>query len=312
VSHWLDDTARNLAEGRYNRRQVLRRGGAVLAGGLVGTLASPLQAFGRSRTTARRCGVHTCKPGQACCDDEYCYDPATHKCCGKGNICARGDSCCGNHCCHAGANEHCCGGEVCCRKGQTCCGIPGSVANPVGCCDAGRHCCHSTVGGEVVFGCCPDRTTCCGKHCCDSATQKCCGGRCYDPVTDKCCGETICPMHRNCCGDKCCQFHLVCCGGTCCHKANCHNNVCRTTPKPKNQLCPEGYTFCNNTPNGPHCCPKGSFCCTTTPGVCYTKPQACCHNKAIYDPKVTFCCPNGHVCLHGTKCCAQGCGNPNC
>lgn len=38
VSHWLDEAAHGLSEGRYSRRQVLRRGGAAAGGALLGPL----------------------------------------------------------------------------------------------------------------------------------------------------------------------------------------------------------------------------------------------------------------------------------
>src|SRR5581483_7060840 len=45
VSHWFDDAARGLSEGRVTRRAVLRRGGAVAAGTLVGSLTLPGWTF---------------------------------------------------------------------------------------------------------------------------------------------------------------------------------------------------------------------------------------------------------------------------
>jgi hypothetical protein len=76
LSHWLDDAARGLSEGRYNRRQVLRRGGAVAAGTLAASVTGPLAAL--TRATAAAAGVpcpdfnSPCLSPDTCCGGQFC------------------------------------------------------------------------------------------------------------------------------------------------------------------------------------------------------------------------------------------------
>ena len=135
MSHWLDDAARGLADGRYSRRQVLRRGGTV-AGSLVmasvsgslGGLVLPAVASGAVTCAGRHA---PCKAGERCCVgvdvEEVCYHPSIDQCCEengvKKGVCSRKKECCGHECCDPD-NETCCGGRcvskssdvVCCRK----------------------------------------------------------------------------------------------------------------------------------------------------------------------------------------------------
>lgn len=186
MSHWLDDAARGLSEGRYNRRQVLRRGGAVAAGTLAASVTGPLAAL--TRATAAAAGVpcpdfnSPCLSPDTCCGGQECCDHATEFCCG--GTCFKHGGRVG--CCHNSSYdpriEKCCSG-LCCQgdctapaaPGITCCPNGGSTAGAAACAGPG----YSGMGGcrGHKLGCVCDNGSFCPADtgCCDVF------GRCQDP-----------------------------------------------------------------------------------------------------------------------------------
>ena len=300
MSHWLDDAARGLADGRYSRRQVLRRGGTV-AGSLVmasvsgslGGLVLPAVASGAVTCAGRHA---PCKAGERCCVgvdvEEVCYHPSIDQCCEengvKKGVCSRKKECCGHECCDPD-NETCCGGRcvskssdvVCCRKdahdpGEACHEGESEDGLPV------EKCCHFSGTGYD-----PREQVCCGSGVGETKSEECCqsGRLSYCAPKGQCCpkGE-----HRVTCSgdfttDMCCPEDEYCCGGTCCRPQDCHNGVCGTV------ACPDDPT---------HRCPSGKFCCFL-PGQ---SGDCCDYNNGNYACCTCGCGANANksFCLYGT------------
>ena len=122
MSHWLDDAARGLAEGRYSRRRVLRRAGGVAVGVLLGSVGVPWvrerrhpvrlhrlrdSADGKHRIVLRRTSASLLREGpmtipaadriastrdEQCCGDDDGRVATTHECCrGTGGCCKQPD-----------------------------------------------------------------------------------------------------------------------------------------------------------------------------------------------------------------------------
>ena len=318
MSHWLDDAARGLAEGSHSRREVLRRGGAVAAGALFGSVTGSLAAF-TPVALAAGCTNFPCLPPEQCCHDRECWNPKSEQCCPDGHTCKKvGETCCKNDCCD-NAHEHCCAGE-CISKSRKCCG-PDPAADGKKC-DRNQECCefadreHRCYSAETHYCCgagaaaCLKGQGCCGfigakcvetgQDCCDDdfiyekATQKCCRGHGTGPSSS---GAVI-DKDKRCCygpyGAHGCKPDLECCGATCCPKGKCHNGRCTggkcgTSHCPPNQVCCDPKQGSCVTPY-----PKGSFCI----GDCDGKP-----GKSVY------CCPTGGSDACGTL---QGESHPAC
>ena len=300
MSHWLDDAARGLADGRYSRRQVLRRGGTIAGGvvmasvsGSLGGLVLPAAASGAVTCAGR----HTpCRPGQRCCVgvdvEDVCYDPSIDQCCEengvKKGVCSRQKECCGHECCDPD-HETCCGGRcvskssdvVCCRKnahdpGEDCYEGEGEDGLPV------EKCCHFS-------GTCydPREQICCGSGVCETKSEECChsGKLSYCAPKGQCCPRG---QHRVTCSDvlttdMCCPEDEYCCGGTCCAPDHCQNGRCMTEPCPcagHLECCgPYSATSVNciePPPFGAGCCYGGvpSMLCDST--CCPPQYGACC------------------------------------
>jgi hypothetical protein len=315
MRHWLDEAAQGLAEGSCTRRRVIARGSGVLVGSTLVSLGAPLRALGL--VEAKRCFVHTCPPGQTCCDNEYCYDPAREKCCpgGKGNICFRGDLCCGEHCCHRKNGEGCCLGELCCdvRAGETCCGVKGSVVNAPECCPSELHCKTGTYQGEDYTACCKSHESVCGE------------GHCYDPATHKCCGGKPCPRHQECCHGHCCSRNQECCGGkVCCAKGDCHDGICQSkacrgqrdnAPCLGTGFCCKGACYTATKQGATGTCCGGQPCygdcvqnvCHCGPGETYVESCAGCYSNegGVCCPQNAGSCCNGQCCPADQGCCCR-------
>ena len=319
MSHWLDDAARGLSEGRYNRRQVLARGGTVAGGALVASVTGPIGTL--TRATAATLG------GVPCPDfNSPCLFP---------------DTCCGGHKCCDHTTEFCCGGSCIERA-------PGEV----GCCHDSTYdprtdkCCPHAEKGNASGHACSKHEKCCGERaCCDHRTEFCCGGSCierapgevgcchdstYDPRTDKCCPHAekgnasghACSKHEKCCGaTECCKKGEQCCSsgklaycarkGHCCPKGQ-HRVTCGGG---KHLCCPEDEYCCGGTccksgqcANG-HCCATGQTPCGTGTSATCCNPSDCnngvCGQGACSPSHPTGSCPSGQTCCGG-YCCPSG------
>ena len=282
MSHWLDDAARGLSEGRVTRRAVLRRGSAVAAGTLVGSLALPGWTFAQSRPCRSE---QDCPTGAECCEGKCC--DTAERCC-DGMCVSRSESeLCGNTCCDLTEGEECCDGD-CCVGDEVCCGGRGRrFCSPI---DKTKHC---------GTHCCGDGQTCCGEGCC-RRTEQCChsGKLAYCAPKGHCCGKG---KHRVACGrgkHLCCPEDEHCCGGTCCKPADCHNGKCGGKCPPGQQRC-FGKCGC---PSDAKCCDKGDcvgatgqfVCCGVTTGSFVRAGNACC----VGGKPGTLC---------GGVCCLQNC-----
>jgi hypothetical protein len=188
MKHWLDEAAAGLSSGRLSRRDVLRRGGRVAAGGLLVSLPSPLAALAR--------GGCPCKAGEFCCDGacfprgprlgcchESTYDPSLEKCCPHGRqACFKDETCCGLELCCT-SKEQCVGtGKTaqCVPKKQACNPYYGNGTSYVPCPASEHNCCYDVTKRTTDPGVCC-KGTCCGANgevCCDKGTNLCC---CYNP-----------------------------------------------------------------------------------------------------------------------------------
>ena len=289
MSHWLDDAARGLAQGRHSRRHVLVRGGGAFATALAGSALAPLRALAE----------RPCPAGWERCGDR-CYDPSTHECCGgPGDIyCAKSTGgCCGSTC-----GEHCGPDLMCCYavtsdgrppcydpKTEVCCmGISEGTV-----CSAAVGCC----GRESVDGTCTDQY--CGPHelCCPAAHED----FCYDSRTHFCCAGSPhahpCKLGETCCGTKgCCAKSQVCCGSgddaACCDARDCLD------------LGGKGKVCCHSVFDEAHEAEIHSSCFDG----CCAPGLVCCGTKAKHD-----CCKPGQ-CDQANGTCKGGCTQekPNC
>jgi hypothetical protein len=323
LSHWLDDAARGLSEGRFSRRQVLRRGGAVAGGALAASLTGsigPLAVLAREPT----CKNVPCLPPERCCHDVFCYHPDHDRCCFSDGAPYEGEE--GPYKCPPSKPKCCKHRKHCCPETHECCGE--ECYHP-----SKEKCCHNANGVS--------------NHVCKHS-EGCCGGDCYDPryqcCTDddsvgKTCGSTCCrnyPRHR-CCGEgesaTCCdvQAGLECCGSgaaaTCCKDDDCHNGKCSSTACNPNisgtTPCPTGYACCYNPNNltdlgmclftgsngsgAPWCAPSSYTAPATSAQCCYGATPACCAYGS--NDTGTYGC---YVCVApGTYPCSGGlCGTP--
>ncbi len=281
MSHWLDDAARGLSEGTFTRRAVLRRGGAVAAGTLVGSLTLPGRTFAQALpcasnqncpTGAECCKGRCCASAELCCDGACVPRAANDRC---GDTCCNhdaGERCCDGRCCRG----HCCDGR-CCGEHELCCGGPGI-----------RNCLAIQHTKRCDTHCCGDAQSCCGEDCC-FRTEQCChsGKLAYCAPKGHCCGKG---KHRVACGSGkhlCCPEDEHCCGGKCCKPENCRDGVCGG-PK---CLCTPPLECC-----GPNTCisppPHGAGCCIggVTPG--FLDGSTCCDSS-----KYNCGCPGGGCCI---------------
>jgi hypothetical protein len=282
-NHWLDFAAKGLADGTHSRREILRRGAAIAAGGVLGSAATPLAALAAtSKCTELTCPDGTCCEGRCltgsllgCCHDRI-YSRLNKHCCpeapaGGGHTCLDGLECCGK--------------AECCEKDEICCGTGQCIPNKsgsIGCCNGFTYnkredqCCLEFPDGEAHF--CAKDETCCGEKACCGKDQECCGSG----------GKEHCVAKGKC---NECPPGEVKCGGSCCPKGQCQNGTC---------LC--GGFVCSS-PN--HCC-HGTQCCG---GVCchesccvFATDQCCSNNGGCCGAK-DICCPSG-CCIYG--CTADG------
>jgi len=285
MSHWLDDAAQGLSEGRYSRRHILRRGAAIAGGAFVASVTGPLtlltpaaranigpledcktlcsdifdkccdglHVFAPSPYAPGEVGTHCCSGPKDCCI-YGCYEPRHEQCCGSGQVCEK--------------NEHCCGigdaSEHCCKDKRQCCGITSKLKR---CCKKGEWC----VGSGQDQRCCPEPKTLCGTGadatCCDSLS-------CFDGI---CCPGSIFGAHEaTVCNGQCCAA-----GGTCCAQTLC---------------CVEGESCCQDASGNPTCC--SSTCCSSG-NFCCTAGQSCCDSGCCDDA----CCEDGQG---GSACCTDG------
>jgi hypothetical protein len=290
VSHWFDDAARGLSEGRVTRRAVLRRGGAVAGGALLASVTRPLGVVTRASAAPRPSvpcpDVNArCSAPDVCCGGKQCCNSTTEFCCGGSCIRRRpGVGCCHDRtydpgvekCCPQGVghacfkDEECCGTSECCKKGQQCCNS-GKLryCAPTGhCCPKGQH--RVTCGTGKVL-CCPEGEFCCGGQCCK--TGEChdgkCGGKC-PPGQQMCFGKCGCPSDAKCCDKGDCvgaTGQFVCCAVTTGSFVRA-GNACCVGGKP-GQLC--GGVCCLQNCCGPTgfevCCAPGQGCCDAN-GAC--------------------------------------------
>ncbi len=340
MSHWLDDVARGLAEGRHSRRDLLRRGGAVAAGSILAPLAHPLAAIGAAKCTDASCPDGTCCEGRCltdssfgCCHDKI-YFRTTQHCCsehpaGRTHVCPDGKDCCGK--------DECCDPDhICCGTGQC---IPNKSGN-IGCCNGFTYnkredrCCPEHKKDEAHF--CAKDEECCGKDSCCKKDEICCGtGQCipnksgnigccngftYNKREDQCCAEYpegeahFCAKEETCCGEKaCCKAGQECCGSGgkehCVPKGKCKQNCGKPGFPPSYVAC--GATCCGgstpvccNSPQGAACCQSGQVCCGGPTAQCVTPYPAGDWHLGNYDGSAgqeVACCPSGSAGTCGTN-----------
>jgi len=316
VSHWLDDSAQGLADGRFSRRQVLNRGVVALAGALAASFM-PL----RRRVlipAVKTCGDQHVPQNWKCCGsggNQVGYDPRTHECCdqrpagdlnGAANtVCSLDEGgCCGLQCekdvC-TGSNMACCSDlEAPVRstcydfETHTCCGNGEACPREDGCCGYGP------LGGPGAIS----SATCTSKYC-KTPGNKCChsdksGDFCYDPTTHFCCpypNEHPCRKGQTCCDvDGCCDTLTEdCCGGKCVPKGTCRRPPCNPDVK--------GYAPCPN--EAPYCCKNVGN--PKDPGTCFPPTQTCCYDK--YPTTKAYVCPESkpcNICGDGYAVCCWG------
>lgn len=327
MSHWLDEAARGLSEGRYTRRQALRRATRVAGAGALARAVDPGLAIARVPGEGCYESDHCYAPNRCCGAYGTCYNPDTHKCCPRGDACLKSLTCCGQHCCHPEKNEECCGhsvcyrrdSEKCCPKGtkcdrdQKCCGFD--------CCneEKGEMCCHDfQCYLPAKYTCCPDGTIvpkgdlCCPKGlvpCGQGEAATCC--HLSDCVDDLCCNisgsSPLAELASAHCNGQCCKTGYLCCGAgssaTCCATANCNNGVCGS-PCGSAGVCGSSQVCC---PGGAGaCCFPDQVCCPGTYG-CFPAnvgQMTCtgdCTNSTLGPPPTTgipfttstTCCPVG-------------------
>ena len=339
MSHWLDDAARGLSDGKLTRRAVLRRGGAVAGGALFASVTSPMRPLTRASAAAGTgvpCPDVPCQPPDVCCAGArgvaHCCNSATHFCC-EGVCLEDGDPRTG--CCHGQLyhrrSDICCpevgARRYTCRKGEECCGTKY-------CCTQGERCCGDQ--------CCDGQ--CCGSECMQGPQECCHGLRTYVPSFQTCCPRKpggppphTCVTGEECCGAGCCKKGEQCCNsgklaycapkGKCCPKGQ-HRVTCG---KGKKALCcPEGEYCCGGkccNPSDCHngvcskgnCggapCPRGEACCNPAMGSCVTPYPAggSCIGDCDGKPGQTiFCCPNGGSDACGGNPQFPGDGHPAC
>ena len=321
MSHWLDVAAKGLAGGSYSRRDVLRRGGAIAAGSLIGSAAAPFSAL----AATPKCTETTCPDG-TCCEGR-CLTDRDFGCCHNRIYLRLNKHCCpqapagATHTCLDG--EDCCGKQECCQHNEICCGtgqcIPNKSGN-IGCCNGFTynkrvdHCCPEHDKDEAHF--CAKDESCCGKKDCCKRDEICCGtGQCipnkkgnigccngftYNKNVDQCCLEFpadeahFCAKSETCCGEKaCCGKDQECCGAGA--QAQC-------MPKGQCNQCPSGQVMC-----GGICCDAGN--CIN--GVCGTCPlpgctlDRCCPANGY--PNSGYCCSGQPTPGESLVCCF--CGN---
>ena len=304
MAHWLDDAAAGLSEGRYSRRQILRRGAAVAGGALVASVTWPL--------AARGAGVpcpdfnSPCFAPDACCDGKACCDPATELCC-NGHCFKRAPDL---GCCHSSTYdptiEKCCPhGSQACFKNETCCGKDHCCTHKELCCNGhcfkrapDLGCCHNSTYDPSIEKCCPHghqacfkNETCCGQEDCCKHGETCCGG--------KCCGKG---HHCVQCGSGkklCCPAGEYCCNGVCCKPKNCKHGVCQGKGCNAGPPCKAGEICCPQA----DCCPHGSTCCGNN---CCRGGLCCTGNCSGPAAAGITCCPNGGATAGPSACSGTG------
>jgi hypothetical protein len=201
LSGWLDDAARGLSEGRYNRRQVLQRGGKVAAATVVGVSRLSPESAGASQPHAKKCGRYDvkCSSGERCCGGVCCHPAQCHNdVCHNG--CHKGSQRCDGECCHITT-------ETTCAPKQGCVTCKGRTDGQDLICETSPsyyECCAKCCGPE--YGCCTNKNDICCDFPAMGDYQP--GGCCYGP-TDTCCvmngvpgccsktDGTMRPMRRN-------------------------------------------------------------------------------------------------------------------
>ena len=348
MSHWFDDAARGLSEGRVTRRAVLRRGGAVAGGALLASVTGPLRSMPHA-SAATPSGVPCpdfnapCSAPDVCCGGEHCCNSTTEFCCGGSCIPRRpGVGCCHNStydpsiekCCPQGGgpfghacfkDEECCGTSECCKKGEFCCGGSCIPRRPgVGCChnstyDPSIEKCCPQGGGPFGHACFKDEECCGTSECCKKGEQCCNSGKVrYCAPKGHCCPKG---QHRVTCGTGkglCCPEGEYCCGGQCCKTGACHNGKCGGKCPPGQQMC-FGKCGC---PSDAKCCDKGDcagatgqfVCCGVTTGAFVRAGNACCVGGKPGQLCAGVCCLQNCCGQPGFEvCCApgQGCCDAN-
>jgi hypothetical protein len=293
VSHWFDDAARGLSEGRVTRRAVLRRGGAVAGGALLASVTGPLGLMTHANA-ATASGVPcpgsdaACLAPDVCCGGKHCCNSTMQFCCGGSCIPRRpGTGCCHDStydpseekCCPQGSgplghacfkNEECCGTSECCKKGEQCCN-----SGKLRYCAPKGHCCpkgqHRVTCGAGKGLCCPEGEFCCGGQCCKTGDchEGKCGGKC-PPGQQMCFGKCGCPSDAKCCDKGDCAGatgQFVCCGVTTGAFVRA-GNACCVGGKP-GQLCAGVCCLqnCCGQPGFEVCCAPGQGCCDAN-GAC--------------------------------------------
>ncbi len=300
MSHWLDDDARGLSDGRYNCRQVLRRGSLVAGGALLASVTTPIENVVRATS---RTGVpcpdfnSPCLSPNTCCGGDKCCDNATEFCCGGGCIkrhpwvaCCHGagtydpkiEKCCPNpsgqfHACDK--SEKCCGTRDCCNKSEQCC-HSGKLAY----CAPKGHCCpkgqHRVACGTGKRLCCPDDENCCGGTCCK--TGQCHNGKCNKSACSPSNPHGTCPSGQ------------TCCGGYCCLTANCSDGQCF---EPCGPSCgrPGALAPCGGGANYDGCCGEGECCTANYAENGVPISNICCPYTPSFASLACcgVCCPHG-------------------
>jgi hypothetical protein len=279
MSHWLDQAAQGLAEGRLTRRTVLRRAGGAAVGV---TLASLGLRPARARAQGQPCNsVLPCPAGETCCDGS-CVDlqsdishcgTCRNTCGGQGSDCYQGSCRCGEggltYCEKPGYN-----GGPCDDPLPNCFNLHQDICN----CGRCGHICEQDedcLGGDCVCKdktrrlasgkCCPEGHLTCGDHCCDLA-EKCEGGKC------------VCKNGKPHCGPRsgsrvCCTKDQECCGKgssqTCCQKGKCKKGKCEglcpnLRPCRSSYDCPNVKDWICQPVNRAHCRPGN---CRELPGA---------------------------------------------
>lgn len=316
MSHWLDHTARGLAEGRFSRRQVLVRGGAVATAALLANVIRPSTGFAdpvecetdsdcprpfpekRVYGLLQRISVSDDYPDKPVCCDGVCLTTDEH-CCRKGAMetrCKNDERCCLHPTdsilyCLPDHFTQC--GDDCCQSYELCCLRDGSSL-----------CIDENFVTRCGLDCCNKDEHCCGDRCCDSSQQCCHSGDlayCGPIGGGQCCPEG---QHLATCGsgkDLCCPEEEYCCSSylrpstaVCCKPEDCHLGECM-----------KRQPGCNPKVPGFKNCPDSGACCVNPknprdPGVCChiaTKGETCCYDAPATSATSTgYCCDKAHPC----------------
>jgi hypothetical protein len=271
---WIDRLARSLADGGISRREAVKRGGAMLAGGALLGVGPALDSVANAESLLRRrkhcphghasCGTKCCPTNEICVTHTHKHKrKPTHVC-----TCAHPHTNCSGHCTTlvsdpsncGNCGHHCPSGTVCshgtcvttCHTGLTACGAScvNLATDPNNCGSCGKAC----AAGD----------TCVNAVCTAPAAPTCTDGIQNGQETDVDCGGPVCPK---CATGKKCLANSDCVNGVC-HQGICQAPTCTDGVQNEGETDVDcGGPNCPPCPVGKHCI-GGSDCVTAAAGSC--------------------------------------------